>query len=146
MNVLSDAIDSDFSKGTIINSYFNNIGGDAIDTSKSNIKLEKIKLQNVTDKGVSVGESSIVEGKEIEITKVKIGFAIKDESVANFNNIFIQEANFPIAVYIKKNEFGPANAVFTNVESDNNYLVQNKSSLKIDDQFIKSIEFDYENL
>ena len=41
-NIFSDAIDSDFSKGNILHTNFKNIGGDAIDYSGSNSSIKNV--------------------------------------------------------------------------------------------------------
>ena len=63
----SDSIDIDFSKGSIINSKFLMSKNDAIDFSGSNVNIENIYIFGSGDKGISVGEGSILRAKNIKI-------------------------------------------------------------------------------
>ena len=60
-NTLSDGLDLDFSKGSILHSERSNIGGDALDFSGSKVILRNTKANNVKDKAVSAGERSDVD-------------------------------------------------------------------------------------
>jgi hypothetical protein len=53
---VSDALDADFTKGKIANSYFLKAGNDAIDASGSIIEVEHILIDGVGDKGLSAGK------------------------------------------------------------------------------------------
>ena len=62
-NTVSDGLDSDFSKGDIMDSEFSHIGGDALDFSGSNVSIRRTQATNVKDKAVSAGEKSILNIK-----------------------------------------------------------------------------------
>ena len=65
-NILSDAIDFDFSNGKAKNIEFNSVGNDAIDFSGSKAIIKNIFFNEVGDKVVSVGENSRVKIFNIE--------------------------------------------------------------------------------
>ena len=90
---MSDGFDSDFSKGSIVNCRFKDIGNDAVDLSGSQVEMKDCELLNVGDKAVSVGERSVLTMKQSTITNAKIGVAAKDRSYATlsdleFSNLF----------------------------------------------------------
>jgi hypothetical protein len=110
----SDGIDSDFSKGSIIDSAFRNIGragggGDAIDASGSTVVIKNTIVKNVIDKAVSAGEQSQILASHIDIRNVGIGIASKDGSHVSISNSSISDSRIGgLMAYIKKREYGPA--------------------------------------
>jgi len=72
----SDALDVDFSSGSILNSSFNNIEGDGVDFSGSRVDLEGFHIRNVNDKGVSVGESTYVSGRDTRFSTMRAWVSI----------------------------------------------------------------------
>lgn len=145
-NSFADAIDLDFAKGRISNVSFLNVGsedgnGDGIDFSGSVVTLESIIIDNVRDKGLSVGENSNVIAKQIEIKNANIAIANKDLSSLDIKDLIISDSKIGLAVFQKKPEFGPAklsiqNLTQTNVEEL--YLLEQDSSLIIDNNKLKS--------
>ncbi|MDC0385827.1 right-handed parallel beta-helix repeat-containing protein, partial [Pelagibacteraceae bacterium] len=106
-DALSDAIDSDFSKGFITDSTFSSIKGDGIDTSGSKITIERVKISNVGDKAISVGEESIVFINDIIVDSTKIAIASKDASEVELNKASISNiSKAAFMSYIKKKEYG----------------------------------------
>ena len=104
---MSDAIDSDFSKGFITDSTFSSIKGDGIDTSGSKITIERVKISNVGDKAISVGEESIVFINDIIVDSTKIAIASKDASEVELNKAAISNiSKAAFMSYIKKKEYG----------------------------------------
>lgn len=103
----SDAIDSDFSKGFITDSTFSSIKGDGIDTSGSKINIERVKISNIGDKAISVGEKSIVYIKDIIVDSTEIAIASKDASEVELNKAAISNiSKAAFMSYIKKKEYG----------------------------------------
>jgi len=102
----SDAFDSDYSLGVINSISFNNIGGDALDFSGSNVKINGFFAENVRDKAISVGENSIVDITNVKINNVGVAIASKDGSSAYASNCKIE--NFKLSAfmtYVKKNNY-----------------------------------------
>ena len=62
----------------------------------------------------------ILDAKEININKTKIGIAIKDGSKANLKNLNITSSEYPVAVYVKKQAFGPGNINIINLNLKDN--------------------------
>ena len=65
--------------------------------------MNKVKVKNVIDKGISIGENSEVKIDNILIYSVGTGVAVKDSSDVKLNNIFIDQVIYDVFMtYIKK--------------------------------------------
>ncbi|MEE9383806.1 MAG: CotH kinase family protein, partial [Nannocystaceae bacterium] len=104
----ADALDLDFSHGTITNTRFVNAGNDALDISGSELLLRAIHIENAGDKGISVGEASHVHVTGLQIRAAHTGVASKDLSEVTLEEVTIEDAQVGIAAFEKKREFGPA--------------------------------------
>ena len=86
------------------------------------------------DKGISLGESSILNGKNIFISGAEIGIASKDLSSLIANNVEIQSSKVAYVAFQKKPEFGPGKIIIDKAKTKNiktNYLLEKDSSIKI---------------
>lgn len=104
-NVLSDAIDSDFSNIIIKNSTFSNIGNDGVDGSGSNILVDNSYFDNVQDKAISAGEKSNFELKQNIISNSELAIVCKDGSVISSTRDSLVNNKLDIVAFIKKNEY-----------------------------------------
>ena len=130
---ISDGIDVDFGEGNIYGSKFTKIGGDAIDFSGSNIFLEDVVMKNIKDKAISVGEKTIVNGKNLSISNAWIGIASKDSSDVTIENVVVTNCGlYDFATYQKKSYFSGASMKVANSNSCNKPLSQLGSNLIID--------------
>jgi hypothetical protein len=135
--VKSDAFDSDYSKGKIINTFFTDIGNDAMDFSGSISELLKINIDGVGDKAISVGEMSKVSGKYIDIINAEIGITSKDLSEVSLSFVKIIDTRLGFAVFQKKEEYGSAKAKIFDLEMKNVdfiHLVDLSSNLTLNGQ------------
>ena len=135
LNTKSDALDVDSGSSKIDNLKCENIGNDCLDFSNAKILANNIFTNNVDDKSISVGENSNVEINNLNINNSEVGIAVKDNSIARINLVNIKKSKLPIAVFVKKNEYGPAELTINNFNiSDSNdvYLVDNISKLVIE--------------
>ncbi|MDP2586442.1 MAG: CotH kinase family protein [Candidatus Komeilibacteria bacterium] len=138
-NTLADALDVDFSQGTIINSSFikcglANSGGDCLDFSNSLVNLRDLNINEAGDKGISVGENSQITAENLIIKNARFGAVSKDLSVFTLNKSTIEGAEIALAVYVKKPEFGPASLTATGLKTKNNkteFWLEKESSLTI---------------
>jgi hypothetical protein len=146
-NTVSDALDSDFSNGKIINTVFNNIGvvnnsgGDAIDLSGSSVVIDNVHINNVNDKGISFGEGSIGDLKGVKISSASIAIAVKDSSYVTIKDLLVSKSNIGLALFNKKKEYdgGEINAENVNFTGvSHKYLLEEKSRLVIDSNEYKS--------
>lgn len=142
LNSFSDAIDIDFSNGTINDSVFTHCGfgnnnGDCIDLSGSVVDLENIFINKAADKGISVGEQSTVSIKNSSITGSNIAIASKDLSETTIKNLMINSSNLGISVFQKKPEFGPSSVLIDEIYFDKvnkKYSIEKSSSLIIKEE------------
>ena len=136
--VNSDAVDLDFSIGSITDTKVENTGNDALDFSGSKVEVSNCNLLNIGDKGISSGEKSIVNAKNITIQNAFIGIASKDNSKVVADNISITKAKYSATVYQKKPEYGE----FSQLELSNfkgstqNMLIQKESFVVLNNKTI----------
>ena len=149
----SDAIDVDFSEGSIKGCSFINIGtlggGDAVDTSGSEVLLSDSSFSYISDKAVSSGEGSRTIIENITVQNSTVGVASKDGSYATVKNSFISDSTLShLMAYIKKPEYGPAkiDAFGTQFNGDSNFISQRGSEIFIDAVLQDSEEIDIDNL
>ena len=104
----NDGLDIDFSNLKIENVNVSNSGNDCLDISFSKIVIFDSDLRNCTDKGVSIGENSIVLFNKIHTALSGVGITIKDSSNVEIEEFSSDENNICVAMYRKKQEFGPS--------------------------------------
>ena len=139
---VSDGIDSDFSKGLIKNTLFENIGGDAIDTSGSTVNILSTEIFNINDKALSAGEESDVYIEELKIDSARFGIVSKDLSKVKGSNINITNSSeYDIMAFEKKMHYGPGFIEVKNVQSNDKFLSQEKSIIIINNKKIKNKKF-----
>jgi hypothetical protein len=141
---ISDGLDCDFCKGTIKNTFVNRIGGDAIDFSGSKVDMENIKIREVKDKAISVGEQSFIRVFNGEFMNIGVGIASKDSSETYINNSKIKNFElFAAMTYQKKMIFGTESSLYlTDVDTigDNPFRSQKGTNLFVD--AVKILESD----
>ena len=134
LNNAFDDLDVDFSEGNfeIVDNTFTaseeNVGGDGIDISYSDVYIARNTIDGHGDKCVSVGEKSNPLIENNILARCAIGIAVKDLSRATIiDNTFTQN-DVAISLYQKKPEFGGgyaqvSGAIFQdngkNIETDN---------------------------
>jgi hypothetical protein len=145
-NTFSDALDIDFSEGTILNSSFtacgkNDSNGDCLDLSGSKVHIQNILIDGASDKGLSVGEESTMTADQILIKNTRYAVVSKDLSELNINSIDIESSNTGFVVFKKKVQFGPASIVvkkYTLKDVQTPYLVEKKSTLILGEKMVVS--------
>lgn len=133
-NIQSDAFDSDFSNGSIMNSFFYKVKNDGIDASGSQVNINNVLLNHIQDKGLSAGERSTIQANNLTILNTSLAINSKDLSVINIENSNISNGNVAYIAFMKKEEYGGAEINVNNVKIENVlklYLIENKSNLKI---------------
>ncbi len=109
----SDAFDGDFSKGTIEDITFLDIGNDSIDVSGTVIEINDLLVRGTGDKGVSAGEGSTVTLTGATIVDAFIGLTSKDLSSLTASDVNLANTYFDLAAYTKKSEFGASSLSLT---------------------------------
>ena len=123
MNVINDAIDSDFSDLEINNSYFNNIGNDAVDGSGSKININNSYFNNIKDKGISAGERSKFKIINSHFTNNEIAIVSKDESILTIDNNNLENNILDFVSFVKKQYYNFPTTYFNSTEIEN-YLIE----------------------
>ena len=146
----SDAFDGDFIEGTFRECTFRDIGGDGIDISGSYLTVQTATFTKMGDKAISVGEQSEMEASTIRINSARFGVVSKDSSHIQIQDVTIDSAEYGLAAYVKKPEYGPATidcveVEFTNVTQEG--LVQTGSSVVVDQVYsMAGSDFDVSEL
>ncbi|WP_456438857.1 hypothetical protein [Psychroserpens sp.] len=146
IDVLSDALDSDFSNGSIKNTSYINIGNDAIDCSGSNLEVMNSTFINISDKAISAGENSNIRVAECEIKESAIGFVSKDGSVLRIEGANkLNDNDLDFAVFMKKEFYKNPSLFFEGKLNSHKYLIQENSTVKSEDLessliFLKEVE------
>ena len=137
----------DYSNGTISNSKFDNINGDAIDTSGSIVKIKNLEIENIGDKAISAGEKSTITADSIKIKNSKIGIASKDTSKFIGQRIQIKESLlFDLAAFNKKSIYKGGSINLQKSFIENKIISQFGSEIKLDKKIIDNQNIDIEYL
>jgi len=148
----SDAFDGDFTQGVIERCAFYDIGADAIDVSGSDIQVRDVRMVNLGDKGLSVGEMSRLTAERISIANADFGVASKDLSQAHISDATLEGVRIAgLAAYIKKLSYGPASITaeriaFVDLPAERRTLVQTGSWIDLDGVRIWGVDVDVETL
>ena len=102
---LSDGLDIDFSSLSIDYLMVNDAGNDCADFSGGKYIMGVLSLSNCGDKGVSIGEQSIISIEDLSIKRSIIGIASKDSSVSSIQSTHFDDVEICLDVYQKKQEF-----------------------------------------
>jgi hypothetical protein len=144
----SDAFDADFTQGTIEECSFHDIGGDGFDLSGSDVQVDRVRLLDIGDKGISVGEASRLTGRDVYFEDVVFGLVSKDLSHATLEGATIVRAHQAgLAAYIKKPNYGPAtitanDITFIEVSPEHHTLVQTGSWIDLEGTRIWGTDLD----
>ena len=128
----SDAIDIDFSDGSMSGIKIIRSGNDGLDLSFSDITVLGAQIIGSGDKGISVGEKTNFYGEEIVIEQSKIGLAVKDGSNVKINRMSAQQNLIDLAAYRKKNEYRLPSLQLVNFEETGvKYLIEHGSKVLV---------------
>jgi len=128
-NSLYDAVDLDFSNLKIKSLNIDDAKNDCIDFSFGNYDITKAVVSRCGDKGLSVGEKSKANLKNILITESKIGVASKDSSVTTIDQISMNKLETCLSAYKKKKEFSGSTMKVKRFSCNNFYKKIDKDNL-----------------
>jgi hypothetical protein len=149
----SDALDLDFSDGTIERVGFDNIGwlggGDALDLSGSRVTLDGFHGTRIADKAISVGELAQLTARNVEVKDAGAGAVTKDGS-----RLFLSGARFDgvragLVTYVKKPQDGYPRLMATHVtimHAQEQAVAQTGSSLELNGKKIATRTVDVARL
>lgn len=146
-DVYADAIDSDFSVGTIDSLVIKRAGNDGLDFSGSDVKINNSFFYKIGDKALSVGESSEVTLENSNINNSELAVVVKDGSSLTSANNLLENNKVDFSVFFKKDFYPPPylNADFVNLKNVNLFQKGVILKLNILEEEIKLID-DVESL
>ena len=100
-NVNSDAIDYDFSLGSVENSVFVNIGNDAVDLGDASVFMRNLSMHKMGDKGISIGDRSYTHISDSQIRAADVGIQLKDDSHAFVDNVDVTNSRIGLHIFQK---------------------------------------------
>lgn len=138
-NVIADAIDSDFSKGSILNSSFMSIGNDAVDGSGSHITIDSSDFDGVEDKAISAGEESEIIITNSKISNSEIVFVAKDGSTIKEKNNTLLKNILDYCAFNKKKEFIHGILYSDKDIKDYSYLIEQRSKIYKNNKLVSNL-------
>ena len=105
-------------------------GADAIDISQSILHASDIKISDVTDKAISVGEASSAKFSDLKINGALVGIASKDSSKVLAKDVQMRKvALASFMAYNKKPHFSGAQIFSNSVLTDQTLYISQPGSL-----------------
>jgi len=136
-NNIGDQVDLDFTRGNIFNNLFfiNSANkkyfiSDGLDISGSNVEITNNRFENMTDKGISIGEKSVALVSENNIEGNNIGIAAKDASHVCLENNNLKNNIVDISGYIKKKMYGLPSIAIRNQIFKNTHMLDINNKLQ----------------
>ena len=149
---VADAFDIDFSNGLIKSMTCINCGtlddnGDGLDISFSDVEIINYKFNQISDKALSIGEESIVYFINVEGEEANVCIAVKDGSNVYIKNFNVDQCNYDITVYNKKDELAKKSILTVeNFSKQPKVFVENNNIVKIGNKIVKTNIDDFLNL
>ncbi len=109
-----DGLDLDFSKLEIKEIKIESSGNDCVDFSSGEYLIDKLNVEGCDDKGVSVGERSLVNINKYKGSNINLAIAVKDSSILYLEKFETEFTEQCISLYRKKLEFGPSKLQINN--------------------------------
>ena len=128
-NVLSDAIDADFSSLNFNYINVKNAGNDCVDLSSGDYKIDLANLTECKDKAISAGERSKLTINTVKISNSNLGLAAKDSSIIKVNSVDTNSTSTCLSAYNKKQEFWGGKILVKQHNCEPNQVLQEKNSL-----------------
>ena len=146
ININADAVDSDFSVGSIIETEFINIGNDAVDFSGSDVEIDAAIFKLVKDKSVSAGENSILSIYNSKFENNELAIVVKDGSFLKSVNNYFKNNKLDFCAFMKKT-FYKQPEIEIDFYNNESYMVQKdvKIHSKNFNEFVK-LDKDIESL
>ena len=122
-NIMADAIDIDFGILSFENISCEDISNDCLDVSGAQIKGSFLIGNKIEDKGLSFGENSEGEISHINFKNAKLGIAVKDGSYLKLSKYKLNNNQYDLAVFNKKQEYKGSTLLINNPEEKNTLRV-----------------------
>ena len=125
---LMDALDMDISTGRVVGCLFRGSGNDSLDLMTSNIVVDRTRIIDSGDKGISVGENTVVFCRDVAFIRCLRGIEGKDSSQAYVYNSLFDSNKLAINAYKKNWRYGDGGHVILSKCR----MVNTRESLKAD--------------
>jgi hypothetical protein len=140
-NSFGDALDVDFGEGTITDCEFESCGNDCLDFAGSTAEIRNTRINAAGNKGMSVGENSLVRVIDTSVARTVIALSSKDKSTAVADRLTISDSKIGFAAYQKKPEYGGAQILAKGTVMRNvgdKYVGDNKSRVLENGKIVKT--------
>lgn len=142
----SDSIDFDFCNVDLYDLKIINPSGDGLDFSYSSGNMKNIFVSGAIDKGISIGENSVIQLEDVLLKENSIGIAIKDGSYlrGEFANFINNKSD--ILSYNKKDGYNKTATYIKHINSNKDLRIFNEKNhiLEINNSYIDNNNFDFE--
>jgi len=129
-NAWSDALDVDFSNIALTKLVVKRAGNDCFDVSGGDYSITDTYADLCGDKGVSVGEMSLLSIETLNVNNSEIGISVKDLSHAKINDATIVNTNTCYEAFKKKQEFGGGYLQLDALKCEGSVNVDNQSKVE----------------
>lgn len=139
----SDGLDIDFGEAKLLHVQFSGCKNDGLDVSGSRLEVKELIFEGIGDKAMSIGESSFVQGENMDVHMARIGLAVKDQSIAKLLHIRLDSCEYGVTLYQKKPEYAMPTAQLYRLQLSrvlHPMLVEEGASLTVDDEEAPSTE------
>ena len=131
-NAISDGLDVDFSNINFGTLSITKAGNDCLDVSAGKYNITKINARQCGDKGVSVGEKSIMNIEKLIVDDAFIGLSSKDLSITSVESADQKNVKNCFEVAQKKQEFGGSKLNIGYLDCNKN-IVDNNSRILVNE-------------
>ena len=133
-NMKNDALDVDYSSGTITDCVFEKCDENAIDITMSKVQLTNVSMSEIGNKALNVKEGGQLTGMDVKIEKSYIAISAEDFSSIDLQSVSVKDSKKGVVGYKNKNGAGypviKINKLHqTHVESS--YLKEKKATIVI---------------
>lgn len=132
----SDALDVDISSGKVVLSRFMNSGNDTLDLMTSDMRVNQCVFIRAGDKGISIGEKSLLTVSGCVFQDCEVGMEIKDKSVVALETSVFRHCGTAINMYKKNWRYGGGGIL----KAGNVYAVKCGTNLRKDKHSKTQIE------
>jgi hypothetical protein len=134
-NLRDDALDCDYSDGSVSGCAFEFCGENAIDITMGKVDLRSVYINTAGNKAIHLKSGAQVKGCDIRIKNAYIAISAEDLSGVELDNVQLNDCKMGLVAYKNKPAGGQPQlivkgAVFTNVQKK--YLREKKSVIIVD--------------
>ncbi len=105
-NAAFDALDVDIGKSILDGCTFRNSGNDALDLMSSRVVVANSRIHGSQDKGISVGEGTVLFAVNNYVSGNQVGVQSKDRSHAHLYNVTLRNNDVALDAYPKNWRYG----------------------------------------